>query len=40
MTTLHLDTHKLIEICRQNNVAKIGVFGSGTGVWFDVRNFV
>ena len=28
MVTLPFDTNKLIEICRQNDVAKIGVFGS------------
>lgn len=39
MTALPFDTHKLMEIRRQNDVTKIGVFGSGTGVGFDVRNF-
>lgn len=28
MATLSFDTNKLIEICRQNDVARIGVFGS------------
>jgi predicted nucleotidyltransferase len=28
MATLPFDTGKLIEICRQNDIAKIGVFGS------------
>ena len=28
MVTLPFDTKKLIEICRQNDVSKIGVFGS------------
>lgn len=28
MVTLPFDTQKLIEICRQNDVSKIGVFGS------------
>jgi len=28
MATFPFDTNKLIEICRQNDVAKIGVFGS------------
>ncbi len=28
MAPLPFDTNRLIEICRQNNVAKIGVFGS------------
>jgi len=28
MTALSFDTNKLIEICRQNDVSKIGVFGS------------
>ena len=28
MTALPFDTTKLIEICRQNDVAKIGIFGS------------
>jgi len=28
MLTLPFDTKKLIEICRQNDVSKIGVFGS------------
>ncbi len=28
MTTIPFDTNKLIEICRQNDVAMIGVFGS------------
>jgi len=28
MATLPFDTKKLIEICRQNDVSKIGVFGS------------
>lgn len=28
MIALPFDTNKLIEICRQNDVAKIGVFGS------------
>ena len=28
MVRLPVDTDKLIEICRQNDVAKIGVFGS------------
>jgi predicted nucleotidyltransferase len=28
MATLTFDTNKLIEICRQNDVRKIGVFGS------------
>jgi predicted nucleotidyltransferase len=28
MIALPFDTDKLIEICRQNDVAKIGVFGS------------
>lgn len=28
MTALPFDTTKLIEICRQNDVAKLGVFGS------------
>jgi uncharacterized protein len=28
MATLPFDTNKLIEICRQNDVSKIGVFGS------------
>ena len=28
MTALPFDTNKLIEICRQNDVAKLGVFGS------------
>jgi predicted nucleotidyltransferase len=28
MIALPFDTNKLIEICRQNGVAKIGVFGS------------
>jgi predicted nucleotidyltransferase len=27
MTTLPFDTKKLIEICRQNDVSKVGVFG-------------
>ncbi len=29
--TLPFDTRKLIEICRQNDVAMIGVFGSAAG---------
>ncbi len=28
MIALPFDTDKLIEICRQNDVARIGVFGS------------
>jgi hypothetical protein len=28
MVTLPFDTQKLIEICRKNDVSKIGVFGS------------
>jgi uncharacterized protein len=28
MVTLPFDTNKLIQICRQNDVAKIGIFGS------------
>jgi len=28
MITLPFDTNKLIEICRQNDVSRIGVFGS------------
>jgi uncharacterized protein len=28
MVSLPIDTDKLIEICRQNDVARIGVFGS------------
>jgi uncharacterized protein len=28
MATLPFDTNKLIEICRQNDVSRIGVFGS------------
>jgi len=28
MAALPFDTEKLIEICRQNDVAKLGVFGS------------
>ncbi len=28
MAVYPFDTNKLIQICRQNNVAKIGVFGS------------
>ena len=28
MTTLSFDTHKAIEICRRNDVAMMGVFGS------------
>ena len=28
MVTLPFDTKKLIEICRENDVSKIGVFGS------------
>jgi len=28
MATLPFDTNKLIEICRQNDVSKVGVFGS------------
>jgi len=28
MTTLPFDANKLIEICRQNDVAMLGVFGS------------
>lgn len=28
MVTLPFDTNKLIEICRQNDVSRIGVFGS------------
>jgi len=28
MAALPFDTHKLIEICRQNDVTKIGIFGS------------
>ena len=28
MQTLPFDTNKLIEICRQNDVARIGIFGS------------
>ena len=28
MTTFPFDTKKLIEICRENDVSKIGVFGS------------
>ena len=28
MATLPFDTQKLIEICRQNDITKIGIFGS------------
>jgi predicted nucleotidyltransferase len=28
MTTMRLDTEKLIALCRQNDVAMLGVFGS------------
>jgi predicted nucleotidyltransferase len=28
MATLLFDTNKLIEICRQNDVSKLGIFGS------------
>ena len=28
MTTFPFDTEKLIEICRENDVTKIGIFGS------------
>ena len=28
MIAIPFDTHKLIEICRQNDVARIGIFGS------------
>ena len=28
MNTYPFDTHKLIEACRQNDVVKVGVFGS------------
>ena len=28
MVTLPFDTNKLIEICRQNDVVKVGIFGS------------
>ena len=28
MATFSFDTNKLIEICRQNDVSKVGVFGS------------
>lgn len=28
MATYPFDTHKLIELCRQNDIVKVGVFGS------------
>jgi len=38
MVTLPFDTNKLIEICRQNDVTRLGVFGSMARGQFDERS--